>query len=200
MRRLCNEKEGKIIIMKRILCLLGLAGVFATPVMAANIPYVTNIPYREYKKEIKLEKIATDTFKNDILTIEKNKYQFKYIPKLGYGYEYCITNNTDKDIIIKGIKAVDFYNEDISDKSNKPLKNIMKSSTTTGKIYIPLYGLYYATRCDLEKNSFLRDFPKNKAIKAGKSLKILASATEEQKNPVAEFVLLINGEETSVSF
>lgn len=186
--------------MKKTLCLLGLLSILASPAMAKGIPYITYIPYKEYKKEIQLDKLATDTLKNDIVIIEKNKYQFNYIPKLGYGYEYQITNNTDKDITLKGIKAVDFYNEDISDKSNKPLKNLTKAATTTGKTWIPFYGLYYGCRCDAEKNKFIRNFPQDKVIKAGESLKVLASATKEHENPVAEFIFIVNDEEKTISF
>lgn len=186
--------------MKRILCLLGVLGIVSSPVMAKGIAGVTTFPYKEYTQEVQLNKIATDTVKNDIVTIEKNKYQFNYIPKLGYGYEYRITNNTNKDITLKGIKAVDFYNEDISDNSNKPLKNMVKSSIKTGKAWIPFYGLYYGYKCDMEKNDFILNFPQNKVIKAGENLKILASATKEHENPVAEFIFIVDDVENTISF
>lgn len=186
--------------MKKILCLLGLLGVLSAPAMSKDVPYITNLPYKPYTKEIKLEKIASDSMQNDIVTIEKNKYAFYYIPKMGYAYEYNITNNTDSDIILKGVNALDFYNEDISNKSNKPLKNVMKSVATSGKIYIPFYGMYYGVKCDLEKNSFLRDFPQNQTIKSGAKIRILASATKEKDNPQAEFIFIIDNQEHNLSF
>ena len=186
--------------MKKTLCLLGLLCILTSPAMAKGVPYITYFPYKEYKKEITLDKLATNTLKNDIVIIEKNKYQFNYIPKMGFGYEYSITNNTDKDITLKGIKAVDFYNDDISDKSNKPLKNLTKATATSGKIWIPFYGLYYGCRCDAEKNKFIRNFPQDKVIKAGESLKVLASATKEHENPVAEFIFIVDDVESIISF
>ena len=57
--------------MKRILCLLGVLGIVSSPVMAKGIAGVTTFPYKEYTQEVQLNKIATDTTKNDIVTIEK---------------------------------------------------------------------------------------------------------------------------------
>lgn len=174
--------------------------MLSTPVIAKDIPYLTNLPYKPYTKEIKLEKLSSDSMKNDIIFIEKNKYQFHYVPKMGYAYEYYITNNTDSDIVLKGVNAVDFYNEDISNKSNEPIKNLFKTIYSSGKLYIPFYGMYYGCRIDLEKNSFIRDFPENKIIKSGDKIRILASATKEKENPQAEFVLIVNEKEQKVSF
>lgn len=166
----------------------------------ANVPYITNLPYRENNKEIKLEKLVNDNFKNDIVNIEKNKFKFKYMTRLGYAYEYVITNNSENDIILKGINSAEFYNEDYTKDSNKPLKNITKASLQSGKIYIPFYGIYYACRCDFEKNSFIRDFPKDKIIKPGGKFRILASSTLHYENPQAEFVFVINDNEEAVTF
>lgn len=186
--------------MKKILCFLGLVSILSSPVMAKDIPYITNLPYKPYTKEIKLDKISTDNMKNDIVTIEKNKYQFNYISKMGYAYEYYITNNSDYDIVLKGINSEEFYNEDSSNESDKPLKNLSKAAITTGQTYIPIYGIYYGIRCDLEKNPFLRDFPENITIKSGENLRILASSTDKYDNPQAEFVFIIDNEEKSVKF
>jgi hypothetical protein len=186
--------------MKKLIISLTLLLLANAAAMAKDIPYITNIPYREYKKEINLNKIDTKNFKNDLVEIEKNKFEFNYIQKMGYGYEYILTNNTDKDIILKGINSNEFYNEDLSNESNKPLKNLAKAAYTSGKTYIPVYGIYYGIRCDFEKNSFIRDFPENKTIKAGEKIRILASSTKEFENPQAEFVLLVDEKEEKVVF
>ncbi|MBQ2391398.1 MAG: hypothetical protein II306_06475 [Clostridia bacterium] len=186
--------------MKKIIISFTLLLFVNAVVMAKDMPYITNIPYRENKKEIKLNKIDTNNFKNDLVEIEKNKFEFNYIQKMGYGYEYILTNNTDKDIILKGVNSNEFYNEDLSNESNKPLKNLARASFTSGQIYIPIYGLYYSVKCDLEKNSFIRDFPENKTIKAGEKIRILASSTKEFENPQADFILLINGKEEKIAF
>lgn len=186
--------------MKKFLCLISVLGILASPVMAKDIPYITNLPYKPYTKEIKLNKLASEKMQNDIVTIEKNKYAFKYVVKMGYAYEYYVTNNTDKDILLKGINSADFYNEDLSNKSNKPLKNVMKATVTSGQIYIPFYGMYYGARCDLEKNSFIRDFPENQTIKSGDKIRILASATKDKKNPRAEFIFIVGDQERFINF
>ena len=186
--------------MKKILCLLGLLSIISNPVMAKDLPYITNIPYRPYTKEIKLNKIDTQNMENSIVMIEKNKFAFKYVAKMGYGYEYIIINNTENDITLKGVNSKEFYNEDLSNNSNKPLKNITKAIFTTGKIWIPFYGIYYGSKCDMEKNSFIRDFPENKTLKAGESIRILASSTSEYENPIAEFIFIIDDEEKTISF
>lgn len=186
--------------MKKFLCLIGILGICVSPATAKNIPYVTNIPYKPYTKEIKLNKIDSQTMQNDFVSIAKNKFEFKYVSKMGYAYEYNITNDTENDIILKGVNSFDFYNEDLSDKSNKPFKNLTKTAFTTKQIYIPIYGIYYGARCDLEKNSFLRDFPENKTIKSGESIRILASATKDKKNPQAEFIVVVNDQEQKISF
>ena len=112
--------------MKKIIISFTLLLFVNAVVMAKDMPYITNIPYRENKKEIKLNKIDTNNFKNDLVEIEKNKFEFNYIQKMGYGYEYILTNNTDKDIILKGVNSNEFYNEDLSNESNKPLKNLAR--------------------------------------------------------------------------
>lgn len=186
--------------MKKLLLCLGLFGFLCMPVIAKDVPYITNFPYKPYTKEIKLNKIDNQTMQNDLVSIEKNKFEFKYVPKMGHAYEYVIVNNTQNDIILKGVNSKEFYNEDLSNDSNKPLKNMTKNILKTGKMWIPLYGNYYAVRCDLEKNSFIRDFPENKTLKVGESIRILASATHEFDNPIAEFVFIVDNEEKSVSF
>ncbi|MBR2526578.1 hypothetical protein IKE67_08960 [bacterium] len=186
--------------MKKLIISLALFLLANAGAMAKDIPYITNLPYKENNKEINLNKIDTKNFKNDLIEIEKNKFEFNYIQKMGYGYEYILTNNTDKDIILKGINSNEFYNEDLSNESNKPLKNLAKAAYTSGETYIPLYGLYFSVKCDLEKNSFIRDFPENKTIKAGEKIRILASSTKEFENPQAEFVLLVDEKEEKIIF
>lgn len=186
--------------MKKTLCLLGILGIISSPAFANGIPYVTYKPYKPYTKEIKLDKISNQNMENYLINIEKNKFEFKYVTKMGYAYEYILTNKTEKDILLKGVSSDEFYNSDLLNRNNKPFKNVAKAAFASGKVYIPIYGNYYACRCDLEKGNFIRNFPQNKVIKAGESLKILASATKEHENPIAEFIFIVNDEEKTISF
>jgi hypothetical protein len=175
--------------MKKTILLLALMLTFNTA-QAGEIKYINCIPYKEYKKEIKLKNTSNNTFEimKDV-TVTKNNYQFKLIAKkIGVPTEYIITNNSKTDLTLIGvISAKKYYNRDMNREHAKRIVPIAKACFTTWYFYVPYVNLIPAVMSDVEKAKFVRDFPKNKIIKSGESLRILC--IEVEKNSRLQIIL-----------
>lgn len=173
--------------MKKIILTLALLMICNTA-QARDIKWINCIPYKEYKKEIKLEKIETTSADFEKINIEKNSYNFKYIcKKMGIPQEYFITNNTGEDLILTGIYGnKKYFNRDLERKTSKRLKPMFKACFTTWYFYLPYVGIIPAAMSDVEKNKFIKDFPKNITIKEGEKIRILC--IEMEKDSRLQFV------------
>lgn len=150
-------------------------------VLAKDIKYINTYPYTPYKKEIKLER--THSTKRDFQygTITKNVYIFDYVTKkMGKACEYIINNDTNGDVLLVGVVGGKSYaNRDLNKENSARFLELLKAFYKTWYTYIPFVNVYYGLRTDIEKNKFLRDFPKNKKIKSGESLRVLCIEVEE---------------------
>lgn len=175
--------------MKKTILLLALMLTFNTA-QAREIKYINCIPYKEYKKEIKLKNINNSTFEiMHGVTVIKNNYQFKLIAKkIGTPTEYIITNNSEANLTLVGvISGKKCYNRDLNREHTKRIIPMAKACFTTWYFYVPYVNLVPAVMSDVEKNKFIRDFPKNKIIKSGESLRILC--IEAEKNSRLQIIL-----------
>lgn len=175
--------------MKKAILLLALMLTFNT-VQAREIKYINCIPYKEYKKEIKLKNTVNDTFEiMPKVMVTKNVYQFKLAAKkIGSPIEYIITNNSESDLTLVGIVSEKkYYNRDVNRQHSSRLLPMAKACFTTWYFYVPYVNLIPAIMSDAEKNKFIRDFPKNKVIKSGESLRILC--IEAEKNSHLQIIL-----------
>lgn len=175
--------------MKNILIIIMLIGL-AAPAFAAVDTWFNTNPYKKYDKSIQLQKLHSDVYDKDGIKIEKNMYKFEYSYKEGNPYEYIITNNTDQDLLLKGVDSEYHANKNITRKSHWTRVNAryLKYWQT----YIPLVGEYNGVKGDIEKNPYLYDFPKNYTIKKGESLRILAMGLDLNRIQSVTFIFKDN--------
>jgi hypothetical protein len=170
--------------------------------MASDIPYINSIPYVEYKDEIKLNKIHTYSMVENEIYVIKNVYKFNSLAsQLGLPYEYIIKNNSNKTLYLKGcITKKDFWNRDLNKKHGKRWANMAKATLRNNKSYIPVYGSVIGYDADKEKNAFIRDLPKNKELKTGDSIRILALGSLLDNIQNMRFIFVDDGNEFSIEF
>lgn len=175
--------------------------ILSMPCYAKGIPYITSIPYKPYNKEITLNKINSQSIEDNKILITKNKYDFDKAKLLGKAYEYVILNNTNSDIVLKGVLAKEFFNRDINGDRNNLYKNMMNvAASDCWRAIIPIYAQVYAAQIDIEKNPFIRCFPKEYQVKNGETIRILSSAPLDIDNPQANFIFQINDKEQIIKF
>lgn len=186
--------------MKKIIYLLCLSFLICNPAFSAvDIPWINTIPYKPYTEEIKLDKTLTDIYNKNGIKIEKNVYKFEYVYKLGIPYEYIISNNTGEDLFLKGVDSDYHTNKNITRKSH--WCRMIPRSMKTWQIWVPIYGVYYGFfKMDLEKNSYIRDFPKNYTLKSGESLRILAMGLKLDEIQKLKFIFTNNNNDFSIEF
>ena len=157
-------------------------------VHAKEIKYINCMPYKEYKKEINLDKFNSSTTESEKINIEKNSFEFKHIgKKLGTPQEYIITNNSDCDLLLTGVVGGGkYYNRDLSREHSKRLAPLMKACSKTWYMYVPYVNIIPAAMSDAERAKFSLDFPKNKTIKEGEKIRILC--IEMEKDSRLQFV------------
>ena len=183
--------------MKKILILFMLMFI-SLPAFSAIDTWVNTNSYKEYDKAIKLERVHSAFYDKDGISIEKNMFKFKYSYKEGNPYEYIVTNNTGKDIILKGIDSEYHANKNVSRKSHWTRVNVryLKYWQT----YIPLVAEYNGVRGDIEKTPYLYDFPKNYKLKEGESLRILAMGLEMDKIQTITFIFEGEKDDLTITF
>lgn len=187
--------------MRKLFVILGLCVFLAYPCCAKEKQYIPVLPYKEYNKDISLEKVGSETqFSNDYIQIFKNKYKPCYSPKMGNIFVYEIRNISGHNITLKWVNSKEFYNRDRQNQHGKIVGNTYKTMFTSWQYYTPLYDIYYGIKTDSESAPFIRDFPVNKTINANEALKILTKSSRKYDNPQAEFVFIIDNEEKSVKF
>ena len=171
--------------MKKIFAIMILM-ITSIPAFGAIDTWFNTNSYQEYDKSIELKKVFSDVYDKDGIKIEKNMFKFQYSYKEGNPYEYVITNNTDKDLLLKGVDSDYHANKNITRKSHWTRVNAryLKYWQT----YIPLIVEYNGVKGDIEKTPYLYDFPKNYVIKKGESLRILAMGLDIDKVQSVTFI------------
>ena len=183
--------------MKKIL-LLALIAFVAAPSFAAVDTWFNTNPYKKYDESINLEKVFSDTYDKDGIKIEKNMFKFKYSYKEGNPYEYIITNNTEKDLFLKGVDSEYHANKNITRKSHWTRVNAryLKYWQT----YIPFVAEYNGIHGDMEKTPYLYDFPKNYNLKPDDTIRILATGLDMDKVQSVTFIFNDNEDEFRITF
>lgn len=186
--------------MKKFLVLLSVLFIVNPCFSAVDINGINVMPYQPYEKKINLEKTSNAIYNKNNIKIEKNVYKFEHAYKLGIPYEYVITNNTGKDLYLKGIDSEYHANKNITRKSHWTRMCIREMKYW--QFWVPLYDLFYMTAhpIDYEKNPYWRDFPKNYTIKSGESLRILALGLDLDKVQNLTFIFEDNGQEVKIEF
>lgn len=186
--------------MKKIIIFLSFL-MYSLPCFAKGIPYVTNMPYKPYQKEICFNKIDTQSIEQNQILIVKNQFEFNKVKRLGNAYEYIILNNTGSDLKLKGVLAKDFFNRDINGDRNDLYKYMMQvASADAWRCLLPIYGQIYGFQMDAEKNPFIRSFPQDYSVRNGERIRILASAPLDINKPQADFIFLVNNQEQIIKF
>lgn len=186
--------------MKKILSTLFFL-LLAMPCYALDIPYVTYMPYKPYKKEIKLNKISSESIEQGNISIVKNKYSFGKSNNFGYAYEYFIKNDLNTDVKLRGVISEDFYSRGLKWKCKSMQLAYVKSAYSDWHIVTPVWGDVRTIQKDIEKYPFMNlYFPRNILIKNGDDMRVLTSAPLDSINPQAEFIFLVNGQEQRIKF
>ncbi len=157
--------------MKKIFILIAVLFISAPAFASIDTWFNTN-PYKQYDKAITLQKMYNDVYDKDGIKIEKNMFKFEYSYKEGVPYEYIITNNTDDDLLLKGVDSDYHANKNITRKSHWTRVNVR--NLKYWQTYVPFIDDYYGLKSTIEQNPFLLDFPKDYKIKKGETLRILA--------------------------
>ena len=186
--------------MKKILVLFGLLFFVNPDFSAVDIKGINTMPYEPYDKKITLEKQQSDILNQNGIKIEKNVYKFEHAYKLGVPYEYIITNQTGKDLYLKGIDSEYHANKNITRKSH--WCRMMWREMKYWQLWMPFYSFIYQVDhpIDFEKNPYWRDFPKNYTLKNGETLRILAMGLEMDKIQKLTFIFEENSEEFKIEF
>ena len=183
--------------MKKILALITIFFV-AVPAFAAIDTWFNTNPYKSYDKEITLQKVCNDIYNKDGIKIEKNVFKFDYSYKEGVPYEYILTNNTDNDLILKGIDSDYYANKNITRKSHWTRVNVR--NLKYWQTYLPFVDDYHGFKSTTEQTPYLYDFPKNYTIKKGESLRILAMGLYLDKIQSLTFIFDDNNKEFKIVF
>ena len=126
-------------------------------------------------------------------------FKFQYSYKEGNPYEYVITNNTDKDLLLKGVDSDYHANKNITRKSHWTRVNAryLKYWQT----YIPFIDDYHGFKSTREQTPYLYDFPKNYTIKKGENIRILAMGLHLDKIQNVTFIFNnLDGIEMKINF
>ena len=167
---------------------------------AVDIKWINTMPYEPYNGKIALEKVQSEIFNQNGIKIEKNVYKFEHAYKIGIPYEYIITNQTSKDLLLKGIDSKYHANKNITRKSH--WCRMMGRELKYWQVWVPFYSLVYQVNhpIDYEKNPYWRDFPKNYTIKSGETLRILAMGLKMDEIQKLIFIFDDNGQELKIEF
>ena len=157
--------------MKKIFVLIAVLFTQVSAFAAIDTWFNTN-PRKEYDKVITLQKTSSDTYDKDGIKIEKNVFKFDYSYKEGIPYEYIVTNNTEDDLLLKGIDSDYHANKNIKRKSHWTRVNVR--NLKYWQTYVPFVDDYYGYLSTVEQTPFLHDFPKNYILKKGENLRLLA--------------------------
>lgn len=179
--------------MKKIFLLAFLFFVSNPCFSAIDIKGINAWPYKPYKGEINLERTGNSFYDKDGISIVKNIYKFKYGYKLGIPYEYILKNNTDNDLLLKGVDSDYHVNKNITRKSH--MCRMCWRVSKHWQVYMPIND-----HIDSEKNPYWVDFPKNYMIKKGDSIRILALGLKLDEIQKLTFIFNNNGQEFSIEF
>lgn len=167
--------------MKKVLCILSLSIIFNVPAFSAE--------YNPYSKPLKNELVESLIYTQSNISIVRNQYIPKtYIKKRFDSWEYLITNNSEKDIILQKIVPENFLS--LTQAAGRALKPNWKS-------FVPVYNIVVGAQVDIEKNRFTRPLPLNVTIKPQEQLRILA-LTDKNIKPSATIYFLIDGNENII--
>lgn len=150
----------------------------------------TGQTYKPYKGRLRNKVLETTLTEENNIVIERKKLKAKCkVKHYTYAYEYLITNNTEKDIIIENVASEHFIG----------LNQIAAYTLIPrGMDFVPIWGIVYGVQTDLEKNKFTRPHPQNETIKAGETMRILALA-KLAENPVADFNFISNNKNIKIT-
>ena len=184
--------------MKKIFILIAVMFISAPAFASIDTWFNTN-PYKQYDKAITLQKIHNDIYDKNGIKIEKYIFKFEYSYKEGVPYEYVVTNNTDKDLVLKGIDSDYYANKNITRKSHWTRVNVR--NLKYWQTYVPFIDDYYGLKSTLEQNPYLYDFPKDYTIKKGENLRILAMGLYLDKIQDLTFIFEDNnGNDLKITF
>jgi len=160
--------------MKKILLLFLALAVFA-PCSFAE--------YKVYNGKLKNEVLEVKKVNQNKILIERKKLApISNVKFYAFCYDYLITNNTGKDIILNNITSADRIT----------LAGAWgRSQVPHGSDFVPGYGIAVAIKTDVEKNRFTRRLPENETIEAGKTLRVLMLAPKKV-NHVSTFSFKVN--------
>lgn len=148
---------------------------------------VSAAEYKPYSKPLKNELVESLSLSQDDITVIRNQY----IPKTRLkrnvdSWEYLITNNSDKDIVLEKIET----NNCLSLTQSAHWAII-----PSWEDFIPLYGIIRGAQVDIEKNKFTRPLPLNVTIKPEETLRIL-TMTDKNKKPLVDLYFLTGENQT----
>lgn len=171
--------------MKKVLLTLAALLLIATPSFALAT-------FNPYTKKITNNELSTATIQNKNIKIIRNKYELKQkASKMANGYEFLITNKTDKPIILKELGSLGAIGRLEIDK--KILADF------GGKDFIPVYNIIKSIQTNKESSKFARPFPFAYEITPNSTLQITV-LSDINEIPIVEFQFLIDNKTQTIIF
>ena len=184
--------------MKKIF-ILAVILLISKPVFASIDTWFNTNPHKSYNKEITLQKVQNDCYDKNGIKIEKNVFKFNYSYKEGVPYEYIVSNNTNQDLLLKGIDSDYYANKNITRKSHWTRVNVR--NLKYWQTYVPFIDDYHGYKSTKEQIPYLYDFPKDYTIKKGESIRILAMGLYLDKIQNVTFIFENkDGDEIKITF
>lgn len=146
--------------------------------------------YNPYMGPLKNEVLETKNVSNSKISIERKKLQpISNVASYAFCYEYTITNNTGKDIIINNVTSSDRITlMGAWGRSQMPQKSD----------FVPVYGVVKGVKTDVEKNRFTKKLPEDEVIMAGDTMRVLTLAPKSI-NHVAIFNFTVNNKKVVIT-
>ena len=146
--------------------------------------------YNPYMGKLKNDVIETKNVSNSKISIERKKLQpISNVASYAFCYEYTITNNTGRDIIINNVTSSDRITlMGAWGRSQIPQKSD----------FVPVYGVVKGVKTDVEKNRFTKKLPENETIAAGDTMRVLTLAPKSI-NHVATFNFTVNNRKVAIT-
>lgn len=169
--------------MKKIFLVLTLVLLTVNSVLASEQNISNKYQFKPYAKELNNEKLSSDIFEDKNIKIVRSKYELKHqTSEFADGYEYLITNKTNKPIVLKEMGSSSIFNKtEVNDKLNE-IKLVD---------FVPVYSYYAWFRSIGEYSKFTKPFPFNYSIEPQSITRILILGRKDI-TPAVEFQFIID--------
>lgn len=148
--------------------------------------------FKPYTKEITNNKLRTITIEKNNIEIVRNKYELKEkASEMASGYEFLITNKTNKPIILKELGSLGALGR---------LENDIKILADFGpENFIPVYNIFKSVQTNKESSKFTKPFPFDYEITPNSTIQITV-LSDINEIPIVEFQFLIDNKPQTITF